>query len=101
MTPPHPIVFLIDVDSALLDNDANQQDLRDLIERSYGRAARAGRQEEQTNDVRSTRCRDCSALSRMCEFVHPERGKLVSARLVEHPTGKLFIYGGLKPCNLE
>ncbi len=35
-----PIVFLVDVDNTLLDNDAIQQDLKDHIERSYGRDAR-------------------------------------------------------------
>jgi FMN phosphatase YigB (HAD superfamily) len=40
MTPSHPIVFLIDVDNTLLDNDAIQQDLKDHLERSYGGAAR-------------------------------------------------------------
>lgn len=40
MTPPHPIVFLIDVDNTLLDNDALQQDLKDHIERVYGVASR-------------------------------------------------------------
>ena len=40
MTHFQPIVFLIDVDNTLLDNDAIQQDLRDHLERSYGRAAR-------------------------------------------------------------
>lgn len=41
MTPSHPIVFLIDVDNTLLDNDAIQQDLKDHLERGYGPAARA------------------------------------------------------------
>jgi FMN phosphatase YigB (HAD superfamily) len=40
MTPPHPIVFLVDVDNTLLDNDRIQQDLKEHIERAYGRAAR-------------------------------------------------------------
>jgi hypothetical protein len=35
-----PIVFLIDVDNTLLDNDAIQHHLKDHLERSYGRAAR-------------------------------------------------------------
>jgi transaldolase len=39
MTPSHPIVFLIDVDNTLLDNDAIQQDLKDYllddVERRY------------------------------------------------------------------
>src|ERR1700752_1802370 len=40
MTPTHPLVFLIDVDNPLLDNDGIQQDLKDHLERTYGRAAR-------------------------------------------------------------
>lgn len=40
MTPPHPIVFLIDVDNTLLDNDGIQQDLKEHLERSFGPAAR-------------------------------------------------------------
>jgi FMN phosphatase YigB (HAD superfamily) len=40
MTLPHPIVFLIDVDNTLLDNDAIQQDLKDHLERAFGLAAR-------------------------------------------------------------
>jgi len=40
MTPPHPIVFLIDVDNTLLDNDWVQEDLKDHLECAYGRVAR-------------------------------------------------------------
>jgi FMN phosphatase YigB (HAD superfamily) len=40
MTPPHPIVFLIDVDNTLIDNDGIQQDLKDHLERAFGLAAR-------------------------------------------------------------
>jgi FMN phosphatase YigB (HAD superfamily) len=40
MTRPQPIVFLVDVDNTLLDNDGLQQDLRDHIESVYGRASR-------------------------------------------------------------
>ncbi len=40
MTPPHPVVFLIDVDNTLLDNDQVQEDLKDHLERAYGRGAR-------------------------------------------------------------
>jgi FMN phosphatase YigB (HAD superfamily) len=35
-----PIVFLVDVDNTLLDNDGIQQDLKDHIEQVFGRAAR-------------------------------------------------------------
>jgi len=40
MTRPHPIVFLVDVDNTLVDNDRIQQDLKDHLERTYGVAAR-------------------------------------------------------------
>jgi len=36
----YPIVFLVDVDNTLLDNDGVQQDLKDHLERAYGRDAR-------------------------------------------------------------
>jgi FMN phosphatase YigB (HAD superfamily) len=40
MTLPHPIVFLVDVDNTLLDNDGIQQDLRDHLERAFGLGSR-------------------------------------------------------------
>src|SRR5712675_991892 len=40
MTPFHPLVFLVDVDNTLVDNDGIQQDLKDHLERTYGLAAR-------------------------------------------------------------
>jgi FMN phosphatase YigB (HAD superfamily) len=40
MTLSHPIVFLVDVDNTLIDNDGIQQDLKDHIEQNYGHAAR-------------------------------------------------------------
>jgi FMN phosphatase YigB (HAD superfamily) len=40
MVPVNPIVFLVDVDNTLLDNDRVQQDLKDHLERAYGRDAR-------------------------------------------------------------
>ena len=40
MTLPDPMVFLVDVDNTLIDNDGIQQDLKDHIEQTYGLAAR-------------------------------------------------------------
>ncbi len=40
MAHRHPIVFLVDVDNTLVDNDGIQQDLKDHLERTYGIAAR-------------------------------------------------------------
>ena len=37
---PYPIVYLVDVDNTLLDNDGIQQDLQDHLERVYGAASR-------------------------------------------------------------
>lgn len=36
MTPPSDVVFLLDVDNTLLDNDAIEQDLRRHIEEAFG-----------------------------------------------------------------
>jgi hypothetical protein len=36
----YDVVFLFDVDNTLVDNDRIQQDLREHLEESYGRAAR-------------------------------------------------------------
>jgi FMN phosphatase YigB (HAD superfamily) len=40
MSLPYPIVFLVDVDNTLVDNDGIQQDLKDHLEQTYGVAAR-------------------------------------------------------------
>ena len=40
MTLQHRIVFLVDVDNTLLDNDRIQQDLKDHLERAFGAACR-------------------------------------------------------------
>lgn len=40
MTRPYPIVYLVDVDNTLVDNDAIQQDLKDHLGQTYGVAAR-------------------------------------------------------------
>ena len=40
MTPIHPIVFLVDVDNTLVDNDGIQQDLKDHLERAFGLTSR-------------------------------------------------------------
>jgi FMN phosphatase YigB (HAD superfamily) len=40
MTLPYPVVFLVDVDNTLLDNDRIQQDLKDHLERAFGLASR-------------------------------------------------------------
>ena len=42
MTAPHDVVFLLDVDNTLLDNDRIIADLRLHLEREFG-AANAGR----------------------------------------------------------
>jgi len=40
VTPSHPLVFLVDVDNTLLDNDHVQADLRGHLEREFGAACR-------------------------------------------------------------
>jgi FMN phosphatase YigB (HAD superfamily) len=40
MTPPSPVVFLVDVDNTLLDNDRIQADLKRHLEEEFGAASR-------------------------------------------------------------
>src|SRR5580704_4688498 len=40
MSAPDDVVFLLDVDNTLLDNDGVQEDLRDHLEREFGAASR-------------------------------------------------------------
>jgi hypothetical protein len=40
MRPPHPIIFLIDVDNTLFDNDRIQQDMKDHLKHVFGLTAR-------------------------------------------------------------
>ncbi len=40
MSAPHDVVFLLDVDNTLLDNDHVQEDLREHLERDFGAASR-------------------------------------------------------------
>ncbi|MEP7274225.1 MAG: hypothetical protein ABI882_22210, partial [Acidobacteriota bacterium] len=40
MTAPNEVVFLLDVDNALLDNDQIEADLRDHLEREFGPESR-------------------------------------------------------------
>jgi FMN phosphatase YigB (HAD superfamily) len=40
VTVTHPVVFLLDVDNTLLDNDRIEQDLRRYLEREFGAARR-------------------------------------------------------------
>src|ERR1700681_452564 len=40
MAPSYPVVFLLDVDNTLIDNDGIQRDLKDHLQQNYGRDAR-------------------------------------------------------------
>ena len=40
MTPQHKVVFLVDVDDTLLENDRIQDDIQRHLEREYGPATR-------------------------------------------------------------
>ena len=50
----HDLVFLFDVDNTLIDNDRIQQDLREHLEESYGRAARDYPSPSASTPARST-----------------------------------------------
>jgi hypothetical protein len=40
MARSYPVVFLLDVDNTLIDNDGIQRDLKDHLQQNYGRDAR-------------------------------------------------------------
>ncbi|HEY0338663.1 MAG TPA: HAD family hydrolase, partial [Burkholderiales bacterium] len=40
MSAPHDVIFLLDVDNTLLDNDCVQNDLRSHLEHEFGSASR-------------------------------------------------------------
>jgi FMN phosphatase YigB (HAD superfamily) len=93
----HPIVFLVDVDNTLLDNDGIQQDLKDHIERAFGLAARERYWKIQEGLFAGLGYRDyIGALQRYrCE--HPREVELLSMSsfLMDYPFADRLFPGAL------
>ncbi len=93
MVSCYPIVFLLDVDNTLLDNDRIQQDLKDHLESAFGRDAR-DRYWSILADLFSELgyCDYLGALQRF-RAEHPREVELLamSSYLIDYPfAGRLF-----------
>jgi FMN phosphatase YigB (HAD superfamily) len=87
MTPPHPVVFLIDVDNTLLDNDRVQEDLKDHLECAYGRVARERYWRILEDLFAELGYRDYLGALQRYRFEHPREVELLamSSFLIDYP----------------
>jgi len=93
MVGVHPIVFLVDVDNTLLDNDRVQQDLKDHLERTYGRDARDRYWRILEDLFSELGYRDYLGALQRFRAEHPREVELLSmsAYLIDYPfAGQLF-----------
>jgi FMN phosphatase YigB (HAD superfamily) len=93
MSLPPPIVFLIDVDNTLLDNDGLQQDLNDHLERTFGRAARERYWRILEDLFAELGYRDYIGALQRYRIEHPREVELLSmsAFLIDYPfSARLF-----------
>jgi FMN phosphatase YigB (HAD superfamily) len=93
MARPDPIVFLIDVDNTLLDNDGVQQDLKDHLERNYGVDARIRYWKILDDLFGELGYRDYLGALQRFRIEHPTEVELLwmSSYLLEYPfANKLF-----------
>lgn len=93
MVRVNPIVFLVDVDNTLLDNDGVQQDLQDHLERIYGRDARDRYWRIQEDLFLELGYRDYLGALQRFRAEHPREVELLSmsAYLIDYPfAGRLF-----------
>ena len=94
----HSIVSLVDVDNTLLDNDGVQQDLKDHLERAYGRDARDRYWRILEDLFLELGYRDYLGALQRFRAEHPREVELLSmsAYLIDYPfAGRLF------PCALN
>lgn len=93
MTRLDPIVFLVDVDNTLLDNDGIQQDLKDHLERAYGPDARDRYWKILEDLFSELGYRDYLGALQRFRVEHPREVELLSmsAYLIDYPfAGRLF-----------
>jgi FMN phosphatase YigB (HAD superfamily) len=93
MVSYHPIVFLLDVDNTLIDNDRIQQDLKDHLERAYGRDARDRYWRILEDLFSELGYRDYLGALQRFRAEHPREVELLamSSYLIDYPfAGRLF-----------
>ena len=89
----HSIVFLVNVDNTLLDNDGVQQDLKDHLECAYGRDARDRYWRILEDLFLELGYRDYLGALQRFRAEHPREVELLSmsAYLIDYPfAGRLF-----------
>jgi FMN phosphatase YigB (HAD superfamily) len=89
MTQPDPIVFLVDIDDTLLDNDAIQNDFRRHLEREFGPEARDRYWTIQERLFTELGYRDYLGALQRYRMEHPEdlRVLAMSSLFVDYPFG--------------
>jgi hypothetical protein len=92
MSSPHPIVFLVDVDNTLLDNDRIHLDLQDHLERTFGPAAREDYWRIQEDLFAAVGYRDYLGALQRYRAEHPEQVELLRAApfLMDYPSAYRF-----------
>jgi len=98
MTPPHRMVFLIDVDNTLIDNDGIQQDLKDHLERDYGLASRVRYWKILEDLFDELGYRDYLGALQRYRVEHPRQVELLamSSFLIDYPFAKRLFPGSLE-----
>lgn len=98
MARPHPIVFLVDVDNTLIDNDGIQQDLKDHLEQTYGLAARERYWRILEDLFTELSYRDYIGALQRFRVEHPREVELLamSSFLMDYPFAARLYPGALK-----
>jgi haloacid dehalogenase-like hydrolase len=96
-TRPHPVVFLVDVDNTLLDNDRFRSDLWEHLERELGTACRDRYWEIQEQLFVELGYRDYLGAAQLYWLEHPEDPRFleVSAYLLDYPFAERLFPGAL------
>ena len=98
MTPSYPLVFLIDVDNTLVDNDRIQRDLKDHLEDTYGRTARERYWRILEDLFAELGYRDYLGALQRYRAEHPREVELLamSSFLIDYPFADRLFPGALK-----
>ncbi len=98
MTKPHPVVYLVDVDNTLLDNDRVQQDLQDHLERAFGPAARQDYWRIQEDLFATVGYRDYLGALQRYRAEHPEQVELLTmaSYIMDYPFADRLYPGALE-----
>src|SRR5262249_29871184 len=93
----HRMVFLIDVDNTLIDNDEIQQDLKDHLERDYGLASRVRYWNILEDLFKELGYRDYLGALQRYRVEHPRQVELLamSSFLIDYPFAKRLFPGSL------